>query len=137
MADNEIKAVCKRCGRQSPASQFVLDPVYGMMVCPLCIKERRSKTAAFVIRQDKRSAGAKKEELIKDRPAGWDKEDDYLERAYARKKQAQPHVAIERVDSSHVNYTCPKCKYRFLYDTERKHPRVCPYCNSQIYTFRF
>lgn len=133
--NNEVKAVCKRCGRQSPASQFVLDPVYGMMVCQLCLKERKSKTAASMIRQDSHST--KKEEPAKDRPADWDKEDEYLERSYARKKQSQSNVAVEKVDGSHVNYTCPKCKYRFLYDTERKYPRVCPYCNSQIFTFKF
>jgi DNA-directed RNA polymerase subunit RPC12/RpoP len=135
MMNNEVKVPCKRCGRMSPASQYILDPVYGMMVCQLCLKERKSKAAALVLRQDRQNAEAKKEEELKNKPAGWDAEDEYLEKAYARKKQSQ--AAAERIDSNHFNYTCPKCKYRFVYDTERKFPKACPYCNSQIFSMRF
>jgi DNA-directed RNA polymerase subunit RPC12/RpoP len=135
MMNNEVKAACKRCGRSAPASQFILDPIYGMMVCPFCLKERKSKAAASMIRQDRQNAEAKKEEEAKNKPAGWDKEDEYLERAYAKKKQSQ--IAVEKIDANHFNYTCPKCKYRFVYDSERKHPKVCPYCNGQIFSMRF
>lgn len=135
MMNNEVKAVCKRCGRQSPSTQFILDPVYGMMVCPLCLKERKSKSAAIQIRAGRNAAAEKKEEENKNKPAGWDREDDYLERSYAKKKDSQ--VGVEKIDANHVNYICPKCKYKFIYDTERKYPKVCPYCNGQIFSMRF
>jgi DNA-directed RNA polymerase subunit RPC12/RpoP len=135
MMNKGVSAVCKRCGRSSPAEQFILDPIYGMMVCQLCVKERKGKSAAAQIKQDRNAVQQKKEEEVRNRPPGWDKEDEYLERSYAKKRESQ--VGVERIDGSHVNYSCPKCKYRFIYDTERKHPKVCPYCNSQIFSMKF
>jgi hypothetical protein len=34
-------AKCRNCGKESPADTFVLDPVYGMMVCQTCVKNRK------------------------------------------------------------------------------------------------
>ena len=39
----DIKAKCRRCGKESPVNEFILDPVYKMMVCIACVKERHLK----------------------------------------------------------------------------------------------
>ncbi len=38
-----IKVKCKVCGRAANATEFTLDPVYKMMACPMCVRDRRNK----------------------------------------------------------------------------------------------
>ena len=119
MNNKEIKVKCKRCGKLTNSKDFVLDPDYKMMVCPQCIKEKQMK----------------KEGKVEAKPAGWDKEDEYLEKSQrARMKET---VIVRKVGDSRVKYKCPKCNYQFLYDMDKKTPTVCPYCSSNIYKIRF
>ena len=129
---SDIQVVCKNCGKSSPMEHFALDNVFRMIVCRNCTKDRR-------LRENVRAEVAKQKEdkMVKaasggedEKPAGWDKEDVMIERAY-RQKAAQT-VSVERIDNVKVRYSCPKCKYKFLYNTEKRTPSSCPYCGAGI-----
>ena len=131
MAKEEgIKVICKKCGRRAMSNEFALDHVYRMMVCPLCVKER--KTSEMVHAEVKKMEEDRKKQKAqeKEKPAGWDAEDDYLERMHKMKMKTS--VKVERVDDSRVKYQCPKCKYNFIYDRAARRPQACPYCSSEI-----
>jgi DNA-directed RNA polymerase subunit RPC12/RpoP len=131
MIVKQIKSKCKRCGREADSSLFILDPVFKMMVCPECVKER--KTQQFSIAKNK----AKAENLVKqeepkpkkEKPAGWDVEDVEAEMAF-KKKQAQ-QTKVEAVGPDKLKYTCPKCKYEFVTNTGKK-PARCGYCGHPL-----
>ena len=123
VADNkEIKAVCKKCNKQAPASEFILDHVYRLMVCPACVRERKDK--ASVLAKEK-PISTKPE---KPKPAGWDVEDEYLEKA--QKQRTKP--AFERLDKDRVKYTCLNCKFKIVYTISKKYPTSCPYCGTLV-----
>ena len=108
----EVKVKCRKCGRLARAADFVLDPIYRMMVCPSCVKERRISED---VRKEFQAAKAKKAEQQK--PKDYDVEDEYLEKAYNAK--LQNIVKVEKVDDEKVKYRCPKCRYTFLYNVGR------------------
>ena len=121
----EIKAVCKHCGKSGPVSGFVLDPDFKMMICSNCAKEKKvvKKTPA-------------KNSVIKpvqSKPAGWDNEDDYLERARKEKmRQAAAMPQYKPIDGVKVRVTCSKCKFKFNYNKEKRYPNICPNCGTKI-----
>ena len=132
MNNNDVKVACRKCGKQVNSSELKLDNYYRMMVCPNCVKQAR-------LEENRKNQPAKIEEDLKietqkSKPVGWDAEDEYLNNAVASKDRAT--VKVERLDAGRVKYTCPKCKYSFAYDTERKHPASCPYCGTQIFRFK-
>lgn len=43
--NNSVKINCRKCGQPSESDKFILDPVYKMMVCPNCARERKSSSA--------------------------------------------------------------------------------------------
>lgn len=43
--NNGVKINCRKCGQPSESDKFILDPVYKMMVCPNCSRERKSSSA--------------------------------------------------------------------------------------------
>jgi hypothetical protein len=132
-AGSGIKAKCKRCGKEAPTTEFTLDPVYRMMVCAACVKERRDKdrVSREIATQKAEDAKHPKEQ----KAPGWDEEDAFLERKFKEKMTSS--VKVEAVDDDKVKYTCPKCKYNFIYDIGRKHPGACPYCGAEISQMRF
>ena len=116
-----VRAKYKRCGKQDDSTTFVLDPVYKMMVCRDCVKERK----------EKENMAKEKEEAFKieeQKPAGWDSDDEYIAKKYSMKKADE--LQIQRINSTKIKYTCQKCKYTFVYDGERKTPKSCPYCGK-------
>lgn len=119
-------AKCRRCGGESSGDQMVLDPVYKMVVCPLCVKERKLKE------QQKKNPELEIEEEKK-KPAGWDKEDEYLERAYRSKVKSV--VKVQKIDEDTVKYPCSKCGYNFKYSLSRQKPSNCPYCGESVKEF--
>jgi hypothetical protein len=125
-----VKVKCKRCGRDAKSDEFFLDPVYKMMVCRECVKERKMADMAQkkAVVQEQRAKVVQEEQ--KQRPAGWDSDDLEIERAYKQKMGAQP--VIERIDDDRVKYTCKKCKYTFTYYTSQKRPGRCPYCSTAV-----
>jgi Zn finger protein HypA/HybF involved in hydrogenase expression len=125
-----VKVKCRKCGRDTKSDEFILDPVYKMMVCRECVKERKlveaaeKKTAVQAERTKQREAEKKQ------MPAGWDYEDAEIERAYSQKIGNKP--VIERIDDDRVKYTCKKCKYAFTYFISQHRPARCPYCATSV-----
>ena len=121
MFTKEIQATCKRCGKKAPADSFVVDKDYKMAVCPECVKEKTKKPQP--------TEEATIEEVEK-KPAGWDKEDDYLERASVLRAKERPKV--QKIGSDTVKYSCLKCKYSFVYNFIKESPLYCPYCGTRV-----
>ena len=119
-----IKARCRKCGNDAPATDFRMHYDYKMMVCPNCFK------GAKVVPKVENKVVAK-EELPQKAP-GWDKDDEYLERAVKFKREKEGGVFKKIPGSNQVMCTCPSCKYAFRYDPVRKIPYACPYCNGTI-----
>jgi len=121
-----IKAKCRKCGKEVPVDDFVLDNAYKMMVCKNCSKERYKREFAFANNNIKKD---------KPKPAGWDQEDEYLERAYRAKKANA--VSVTKIDDERVKYICPKCKFSLVYNIATKRPSRCSFCNSEIAKISF
>ncbi len=115
----DVKAQCRVCGGYAPSAQFKLHHTYKKMVCPNCYS---GKT--------KQLEEKKKEEPM--RPPGWDAEDDYLEKASAKKKQEHQVMFTKISGTDLVQCTCAGCKYQFKYDPYKKLPYACPYCNMEV-----
>lgn len=173
-----VKVKCRRCGREAGSNEFVLDPVYKMMVCPACTKERKNKEASLPKAQHDplvRNTPLKPKPVVDDmesaprerlrntpltagpslstasaassiarskqpsshggitpvqqKPAGWDAEDDRLEKAYKAKQESQLSTTADGKKS----YSCPKCHYRFVQTSAnaRVYTR-CPFCQASL-----
>jgi hypothetical protein len=118
---SEIKATCRVCNSSVPANQFKLSHKYKQMVCNNC----------FIGRTEQKREQIRKVEAPP-KPAGWDAEDDYLEKVLKQKKKEEV-VKFSRIPGTNqVQCLCKSCKFSFKYDPFRKLPRTCPYCNSDI-----
>lgn len=138
MMSDDIKVICKRCGRPAKASEYVLDPDYKMMVCSACSKERlsqniKTKKQETVVKHNE-EVKAKEAQTFKNKPAGWDEDDEKLERMSKSRPQESgaPKANYERIDDENVKLTCPKCEYRFTFNTTRMSPNACPYCSAKL-----
>lgn len=129
MDDKSIKVKCKRCGRMASVGDFILDPVYRLVVCPACVKERKDREMMHkeIVQE------LHKEEKPVSRPVGWDSEDEYLDRLYKEKARTAP--TMEQIDKERVMYKCPKCKHSFVYNIVKKHPNLCTFCGAGITIF--
>jgi len=126
-----VKAKCKRCGREFKSDEFVLDPVYKMMVCRECVKERKmNEFSAVKTKQREEAKVAMEAQVKREKPAGWDSEDAEIERAFKAKQASTPK--IEKIDNESVKYTCKKCKYQFVFNFLKRVPGRCPYCGESI-----
>ncbi|HII71708.1 TPA: hypothetical protein HA265_03055 [Candidatus Woesearchaeota archaeon] len=105
---NEVQVKCRRCGKHTSSAALVLDPVYRMMVCPNCVKERLNP---------------KKEEPKDVKPVGWDKDDEVLAKTY------KPKVYTPDGKRKH---TCSKCRHSFIHDSVKKYPMNCPMCGTKV-----
>lgn len=138
MQDRSIKAKCRKCGKMMPADEYVLDPVYKMMVCSQCVKERKMKENRSrhetVIKENKKAVQDPKPKKPKD----WDSEDDLLEKLHRQKQKSmiQDLAVARRIDDKRVQYRCVKCKYSFVYNVIKETPKSCPFCNEDIHKFR-
>ncbi len=122
----EITAKCKNCEKNVNVSDFILDPHYKMMVCSRCSKARSAQEYAT-------KKEVVKPEIKEVKPAGWDMEDEYLEKAHRAKTKSEDVVEVNRLEGNRVKYTCPKCNYGFSYDMVRNSPSRCPYCCSDVF----
>lgn len=124
MPQQGVRAKCRHCGNDAPASEFKMHYDYKMMVCPNCFRGEKEKPKV-------ENKVATKEEAVPKSP-GWDKEDEYLDR-YQKMKKEKDLAAFKKIPgSTHLLYTCISCKYAFKYDPFKKMPYACPYCNSAI-----
>ena len=124
--DDNLRIQCRVCKGFAPASQFKLHYKYKQVVCQNCTsgkfeQEERKKAAAVAAPAEQR------------KPAGWDKEDEYLEKMARLKRQSEPQTNIEKIPGSNlVKLGCFKCAYKFKYDPYKKMPHNCPYCNVEV-----
>lgn len=131
---SDLKIKCKKCSREDYSQNFVLDPDFKMVVCSFCVKDKKSKKNQAELDALKAEEEKKRQEELSKRPPGWDEEDEYLERAYAKKQKDT--VKVETLSDGKVKYKCPFCNYQFVYDPVLKKPGVCPYCSAGISKFR-
>jgi len=123
--DEGLRIQCGACKGFAPANQFKLHYKFKKVVCPNCASGRTEQ-------EERKKAAVANVEQAKPKPAGWDKEDEYLERM-ARMRQNDLKLKVEKVPGTTVvKLTCQKCSYPFKYDLYRKMPRACPYCNGEI-----
>lgn len=121
-----FKAKCKNCGNEAPPEQFKLHHQLRMMVCPTC----------YTGKSKPKESAPESKPAEPPRPAGWDKEDEYLERMSRIKRQQSQSVFNKIEGTDTVKCTCPACKYSFRFNTEKGTPRVCPYCDSEVPKFK-
>ncbi|MBI2573735.1 hypothetical protein HYV86_07755 [Candidatus Woesearchaeota archaeon] len=122
-----IKAKCRVCGQFAPPEQFKLHFELRQMVCPNCFSGKKKPA----------DEAKEKEEAQKKMPPGWDKEDEYLEKMAAKKKESPTLNAYTRVPGAdHYMCRCPVCKYQFKYDPVKKIPARCPYCGADLPAFK-
>lgn len=119
-----IKVKCRKCQNSVDSETLTLDSTYGM-ICPNCVKNKGRE-----VRENKPKV---KEEI--ERPPGWDKEDEYLEKMHSYKMKDT--VKVEQIDDQNVKYTCTQCNYTFKYNRVYKKPGRCPYCSSDIKNISF
>ena len=124
-----VQVKCKNCGNLASSDLFKIDYRYGFVVCPVCQKGKvhRKETQESLI-------GVKKNELPttgprKAKPAGWDFEDDLLEKMWAEKQKLKGKFV--RLNKDRMRFTCGKCGYAFTFVEDRK-PRSCPYCDTEL-----
>ncbi|MBI3032654.1 hypothetical protein HYY69_04210 [Candidatus Woesearchaeota archaeon] len=154
---NEVKVKCRKCSRDAIASEFRMDIDAKMMVCPNCIREKGSPKNARIMpntstqqamNQARISLGLNRsspqapqqasvpdgegEESRTPRPAGWDKDDDILEKLYSQKKKKVESFKPMPGSGTKLKYVCQQCTYTFSYDSEKKTPRSCPYCQRSV-----
>ena len=80
--DDHVRIQCRVCKGFAPANQFKLHYKYKQVVCPSCASGRNEQE------EKKKAAAAVTEQVQPKKPAGWDKEDEYLERmAKMREKE--------------------------------------------------
>ena len=120
--NSSVKATCRVCNGSFPADQFKLHYKFKKMVCPNCFSGRTQ-------REEEKKKAVEKETP---KPAGWDHEDEYLEKVL-KSKERNEKAKFEKIPGTHqVKCTCKSCNYSFKYDPFRKLPRTCPYCNNDI-----
>jgi len=121
-----VKAKCRVCGAEEDVEMFRLHHDFKQMVCSNCFT---GKT--------KRLEEKKKEEAVQHadkppKPAGWDKDDEYLEKV-SRQRQSELQSQFSKIPGSgQVQCKCTHCKYLFKYDPVKKVPRTCPYCDFPV-----
>jgi hypothetical protein len=106
---------CKRCQNKAYAKDFVLDPYYGLIVCPHCVKERRQ-------RHDIRKELA--ERRSKQQPPA------------EKKQMSAPKSSLNSTpEKTKIIIKCHKCRYEFPYDEEDKIPNLCPFCGAEVLNY--
>ena len=114
----DVLVNCKQCGKKYPSNEFVLDPVYKMMVCRNCHRARIGK--------DSPQAKAKPEEK---RPAGWDADDESAAKQFQKKQAEKPN--FQRVAPDKVKVVCPRCRFSYVFNEEKRYPLNCPQCGTR------
>ena len=49
-----------------------------------------------------------------------------------KEEPRKPESSHQSADPSKIKHKCRKCGFEFWYNTERKMPRGCPYCNTAV-----
>ena len=129
--DNSIRVKCPVCNQLAGSATFRLHHTYKKMVCANCYS---GKTAAKEEQKGQKKVEEKQEPA---RPAGWDAEDDYLERLAKKKKDVEVGTYDRISGTAQVKYTCVKCRYPFKHNPETRTPMACPYCSTPVPKIRY
>ncbi len=119
MGSADVSVKCRVCGKMARAGSFTLSAVHGMMVCPDCMKNAGKKKEP-----EKKEPLNMQQPASETRPAGWDRDDEEIEKLYAQKQRMnpkRPHL------EEGMKLKCRNCGYVFVY---RKIHNDCPYCGS-------
>ena len=167
-----IKVKCRVCGRAANANEFILDPVYKIMACPMCVRDRKNKSLikkgvqegapaqGLPGQQAQASSQVPSSSQASSSTSGFqqsvpsapkfspglastklsESDDKELEEMYKRKqerlqKEKESMQRVQKIYGEKVKYTCPKCKYAFVYSIVRKMPNKCPYCDTLVVKF--
>jgi protein-arginine kinase activator protein McsA len=112
---------CKRCGKSSMSTEFVLDPVYKIMVCRNCVKERQAGEAPPVTK----SAVPLKASQPVEKSRVTNRITNTPEPA---KEQTAAGSSVKR------KRRCSKCGYEYPYNAEKNYPLNCPNCGASSST---
>lgn len=131
-----IKAKCKKCGKDTKVSDFVIDNVLKMAVCINCSNQRKRETYKNVNlnKQNYEEEIESPVDIINKKAkqnerAGWDKIDERLVELNIQKRQSLPKV--KRISNEKVKYKCSSCKYEFPYNFVKEIPKSCPFCDQK------
>ncbi|MFH0978823.1 MAG: hypothetical protein V1837_05980 [Candidatus Woesearchaeota archaeon] len=125
-----IRVKCRVCGKQVRTDELVLDPVYRKMVCQNCVNDRKQREQ---VHAEVKAQSQAAKDTKKDSPAGWDREDEYLQRIH--KQKMDDLVRVQWIDKNTVKYICQKCAYQFKINVEKNMPSNCPYCSTAVKKF--
>jgi DNA-directed RNA polymerase subunit RPC12/RpoP len=116
--DKSITAICRKCNKSAPAGEFRIDIDLKLMVCAGCFRQKHpQKVIKNVIEEQK--------------PKDWDEVDELLA-TRAQVKEFSTIKIREIGETGKVKYQCTHCKYRFSYNTIKKTPYRCPYCDASL-----
>ena len=134
MASSRVKVKCNRCGAEVFSDEFILDPDYKMMVCQNCVREKRTRKEVWnevnKQRDDAKRQQQAEEEKANPKPAGWDKDDELLEKLYKHKQKVKEVYGVAEVGPGKAK--CHRCGYVFKYNSDINKPSACPYCANPI-----
>lgn len=123
MRGEDIKVVCRKCGRKALSSSMKLDLDEKMMICPDCIKSKGVRKEIKETIYEKNKAESKEKEEV-----------------YEEEKPTRPvmpvDLNIENVAKEvpkKVGHKCRSCGYTFRINMEKKTPNSCPYCNTKVF----
>lgn len=106
-----VKVKCRKCNKLAKSDELVLDPVYKMMVCPSCVKERLIQDSAPIISKGLVQAG----------------ESESFEKI-ERVRNTAPKLNV--LQDNDGTYRCPRCSYKFT--MLKRTPVRCPYCDTKF-----
>tara|TARA_Y100000310_G_C19953147_1_gene477771 strand:- start:2 stop:391 length:390 start_codon:yes stop_codon:yes gene_type:complete len=118
-----IKAKCRNCNKEADSDSFKLHYKYRLMVCPDCFSGRTEQLQKRVNPLEK---------MDKPKPAGWDAEDEYLEKVAKLRKEENQAQFSRIAGTKKIMCKCAKCNYSFRYDPFKKLPNTCPGCDTGI-----
>ena len=126
---------CMKCNQDAYSNEMVLDPDYKMMVCPICIREKKVHKEVEERQAEAKVMKAVQAEEAKEHPPGWDEEDEMIERMVKekeRQKAEEPTIVLgETEDMNKIRVQCKKCQYAFKYNLETQSPALCPMCGNK------
>ena len=133
MNNDRIKVKCNKCGGEMFSDEFVIDPDYKMAVCRNCIRDKRKRQDVWaeVGKQREAKIAQEAEDAKKPpKPAGWDKDDELLDRLVKQKERVKERMVFKELPNGKIK--CAKCGYAFKYDSANSTPMNCPYCFNPV-----
>lgn len=113
-----IKVICRKCGKLVKAEELILDPIYKLMVCPLCVKARESKESLVEFKIIKEPEVKK---IITPK--------DFIE------EPTRITNKLNIIKEQDGLCRCLRCSYKFKYNFDKGIPALCPYCGCNIQNY--